>query len=117
MLLKNGRILVSPDYTYDLTGATYLDTGVDLAANGYYATTRVIEDFGSVPTDELVCSSATGYCDHTWVNATILAVSLRFGSCTDGLGGGLFARTLYNVAADAWWGYAASKLLPAPAAA
>lgn len=117
MLLKNGRILVSPDYTYDLTGATYLDTGVDLAANGYYATTRVIEDFGAVPTDELVCSSATGYCDHTWVNATILAVSLRFGGCRNGLDDGLFARALHNVAADAWWGYGASKLLPAPAAA
>ena len=117
MLLKNGRILVSPDYTYDLTGATYLDTGVDLAANGYYATTRVIEDFGSVPTDELVCSSATGYCDHTWVNATILAVSLRFGSCNHGLPDGLFARPLSIVAANAWWGCAASKLLPAPAAA
>ena len=29
--LINGRIKVSPDYTYDLTGAKYLDTGVNLA--------------------------------------------------------------------------------------
>ncbi len=117
MLLKNGRILVSPDYRYDLTGATYLDTGVDLATNGYYATTRVIKGFGAVPTDEITCSSATGYCDHTWVNATILAVSLRFGCCNNGLDDGLFARTLYIVATNAWWHSAASKLLPAPAAA
>lgn len=31
MLLINGRIKVSPDYTYDLTGTKYLDTGVNLA--------------------------------------------------------------------------------------
>lgn len=79
MLLINGRIKVSPDYTYDLTGAKYLDTGVNLAKNGYYATTQVVKDFGAVPNDEIACSSATGYCDHTWVNAEITAVSLRFG--------------------------------------
>ena len=117
MLLINGRIKVSPDYTYDLTGAKYLDTGVNLAKNGYYATTQVVKDFGAVPNDEIACSSATGYCDHTWVNAEIPAVSLRFGGCHDGAVGGLWARTLGNVAADAWWACGASKLLPAPAAA
>ena len=117
MLLINGRIKVSPDYTYDLTGAKYLDTGVNLAKNGYYATTQVVKDFGAVPNDEIACSSATGYCDHTWVNAEIPAVSLRFGLCSDGAPDGLWARTLSLVAAGAWWGYGASKLLPAPAAA
>lgn len=116
MLLINGRIKVSPDYTYDLTGAKYLDTGVNLAKNGYYATTQVVKDFGAVPNDEIACSSATGYCDHTWVNAEIPAVSLRFGDCTCGAGDGLWARTLCDVAARAWWGCGASKLLPAPAA-
>ena len=117
MLLINGRIKVSPDYTYDLTGETYLDTGVDLAVNGYYATTQVIKDFGAVPTDEITCSSATGYCDHTWVNAAITAVSLRFGDCNNGANDGLWARPLNSVAAPAWWNSGASKLLPAPAAA
>ena len=117
MLLINGRIKVSPDYSYDLTGAAYQDTGVDLAENNYYATTQVIKDFGAVPTDEVVCTSATGYCDHTWVNAAITAVSLRFGNCDGGACDGLWARTLNVVAADAWWIYGASKLLPAPAAA
>ena len=117
MLLINGRIKVSPDYTYDLTGAKYLDTGVNLAKNGYYATTQVVKDFGAVPNDEIACSSATGYCDHTWVNAEITAVSLRFGICANGANDGLWARTLNTVAADAWWHCGASKLLPAPAAA
>lgn len=117
MLLINGRIKVSPDYTYDLTGAKYLDTGVNLAKNGYYATTQVVKDFGAVPNDEIACSSATGYCDHTWVNAEIPAVSLRFGGCDHGAHDGLWARTLGGVAANAWWSCGASKLLPAPAAA
>ena len=108
---------MSPDYTYDLTGAKYLDTGVNLAKNGYYATTQVVKDFGAVPNDEIACSSATGYCDHTWVNAEIPAVSLRFGNCADGADGGLWARALDVVASYAWWHSGASKLLPAPAAA
>lgn len=88
-----------------------------MAKNGYYATTQVVKDFGAVPNDEIACSSATGYCDHTWVNAEIPAVSLRFGICNRGAVDGLWARTLDNVAASAWWDYGASKLLPAPAAA
>lgn len=60
--------------------------------------------------------------EKTWkekyqANATITAVSLRFGICFDGLLDGLWARPLSNVAANAWWGYGASLLLPAPAAA
>jgi hypothetical protein len=88
-----------------------------LQKNGYYATTQVVKDFGAVPNDEIACSSATGYCDHTWVNAEITAVSLRFGCCNDGAGDGLWARALNPVAANAGWGFGASKLLPAPAAA
>lgn len=70
-----------------------------------------------MPNDEIACSSATGYCDHTWVNAEIPAVSLRFGRCDDGAHDGLWARALNAVAADAGWNSGASKLLPAPAAA
>ena len=77
----------------------------------------MVKDFGAVPNDEIACSSATGYCDHTWVNAEITAVSLRFGICADGAAGGLWARALNPVAADAGWTGGASKLLPAPAAA
>ena len=79
-----------------------------MAKNGYYATTQVVKDFGAVPNDEIACSSATGYCDHTWVNAEITAVSLRFGGCGSGAVDGLWARALDDVAADAWWNYGAS---------
>ena len=36
------------------------------------------------------------------------AVSLLFGNCNDGLNDCLWARTLNNVAANAWWNYGAS---------
>lgn len=123
MLLIDGRIKVSKDYTYDLTGAAYLDTGVDFKPGDtnchYYPTYRVIKDFGAIPCADMkdVSTSATGYCDGTWANAEGVRVSLRFGHCNHGLACGLWPRALHNVAADAGWAYGASKLLPAPAAA
>lgn len=117
MVAVNGRIKVSTDYTYNLSGDGYLDTGCNVTANHYNATMHVVKGFGAIPSEEIEGTSATGYCDHTWVNATITAVSLRFGCCDDGLSGGLWARALHDVAAGAWWSYGASLLLPAPAAA
>ena len=111
------ELKVSTDYTYNLSGDGYLDTGCNVTANHYNATMHVVKGFGAIPSEEIEGTSATGYCDHTWVNATITAVSLRFGSCGVGLAGGLWARALNYVAANAWWNYGASLLLPAPAAA
>ena len=101
-------IKVSTDYTYNLSGDGYLDTGCNVTANHYNATMHVVKGFGAIPSEEIEGTSATGYCDHTWVNATITVVSLRFGNCNDGLNDGLWARTLNNVAANAWWNYGAS---------
>ncbi len=123
LLLINGRIKVSPDYTYDLTGEKYLDTGVDFKPGDtnyhYYPTFRVVKDFGTIPCADMkdVNTSATGYCDATWANAEGIRVSLRFGVCSNGLTDGLWARPLNAGAASAGWDYGASKLLPAPAAA
>lgn len=117
MVAVNGRIKVSTDYSYDLTGAAYLDTGCNVTANHYNATTNVVKGYGPIPSEMIEGTSATGYCDHTWVNAAIVAVSLRLGSCNYGLNDGLWARSLNGVASSAWWDCAASLLLPAPAAA
>lgn len=116
-VMVNGVIKVSPDYKYDLSGATYIDTGVTLPANNYYATTEVVPGYGAVPRAEITCSTATGYCDHTWVNPAITAVSLRLAHCGNGLGGGLYARAFNNVATSAWWIYGASLLQPQPVTA
>ncbi|MCD7812148.1 MAG: hypothetical protein LUG91_09940, partial [Ruminococcus sp.] len=85
MLLIEGRIFVSPDYTYSLTGDGYLDTGVDFTPEDtsvhYYPTCRVIKDFGAVPAFDMqdVASTALGYCDGIWANSSGTRVSLRFG--------------------------------------
>lgn len=88
MVAVNGRIKVSTDYTYNLSGDGYLDTGCNVTAHHYNATMHVVKGFGAIPSEEIEGTSATGYCDYTWVNATITAVSLRFGCCADGLAGG-----------------------------
>ena len=123
MVMVSGRIKVSTDYTYDPTGAKYLDTGIDFRPGDtsphYYPSYHVVKEYGPVPdvSGKDKGSSSTGYCDATWANADGERVSFRFGGCGNGLHDGLWARTLLDVAALAWWYYAASLLLPAPAAA
>ena len=99
----NGAWLL--DGTYNLDAVRKAD---EYGLNHYNATMHVVKGFGAIPSEEIEGTSATGYCDHTWVNATITAVSLRFGYCSDGLDGGLWARTLNRGAAYAGWGYGAS---------
>lgn len=123
VLLVNGRLKVSTDYTYDLTGAKYLDTGIDFKpANTdahYYPYTNVVKGYGPVPRldGQDKATTALGYCDAVWANSADTRGALRFGSCVNGLRCGLSARALPDDAADAWWSDGASKLLPAPAAA
>lgn len=117
MVAVNGRIKVSPEYEYDLTGAKYVDTGMDIGSLSakYLPYYEVSRGFGAIPSDRgQNGTSATGYCDATWASASITAVSLRFGG--GGARCGLFARTLYDAASDAGWGHGASLLLPGPAA-
>lgn len=116
MVSANGRIKVSTDYTYDLTGAKYLDTGVSIPGHNYYAATQSVKGFGGVPSPDVIGSTALGYCDHTWMNAGITAVSLRFGHCDGALDGGFRALGLADAAGSAYGDVGASKLLPAPAA-
>ena len=116
-IVVNGRIKVSTDYTYDLSGGSYLDTGCDVTENFYHAMHDVIKGYGPIPSKSITATSATGYCDMNWVNAAIAAVSYRLGNCPGGLIDGLWARALNGTASDAWWHVGASILLPAPAAA
>ena len=114
MLLVSGRINVSTDYTYDPTGVQYLDTGIDFKPGDtnahYYPSYNVVKGYGAVPSADGKdkASSATGYCDATWANAAITAVSLRFGNCNNGANAGVWARNLNNAAANAWWNNGAS---------
>lgn len=120
VLLVNGRYKVSKNYTYDLTGAKYTDTGISLPKiyqadgenqNGgaffphkYHA----IPGFGSVPVYPYKGSTATGGCDGLWQNVDITAVSLRFGNCNNGAICGLRYRNLNNTAGNANWNIGAA---------
>ena len=123
VLLVDGRLKVSLDYTYDVTGAKYIDTGLDFKPADtnvhYYPYTVVVRGYGALPMldGQDKASTALGYCDGVWGNSSGVRVSLRFGASHNGLGCGLSARTLGTDAAGAWWSHGASKLLPGPAAA
>jgi len=124
LLVVNGRFKVSKDYTYDVTGAAYEDTGIDegtVDANKwvYPHLNVVVDGFGSLPISPWEGSTATGYCDGEYVptNQAFTAVSLRFGVCTHGLHDGPACLALYNGAGNAYWDFSASVLLRPPVAA
>ena len=105
----NGKLKVSPDYKYSLTGEGYLDTGIDYSSVGdtswhYPHRYRTVPGFGAVPDEPpYKGSTSLGGCDGFVVNAAIIAVALRFGNCGDGAIGGVRALSLNNTAAGANW--------------
>ncbi|MBQ7863791.1 MAG: hypothetical protein IJ353_04900 [Lachnospiraceae bacterium] len=121
-LIVNGRVKVSTNYTYDLTGESYQDTGITAAdADGgswkYPHKYREVPGYGSVPVAPYNGSSATGGCDGLYINAaqsTLVAVCLRFCDCGNGAVAGLRARFWNYVAGFANWSIGASVLLLPP---
>lgn len=118
----NGKVKVSKNYNYDLTGAAYEDAGIthgkinDNAAYGpvYAHIFRTIGGFGALPAAPYKGSTALGGCDGMWVNTGITAVALRFGGCGNGLAAGPRALALYHTAGDATWHLGAAILLLPP---
>ena len=127
-VVVNGVVKVSTNYAYDLTGATYSDTGIRVPNNmtwdsshnalDYPAEYRTVPKYGSVPAGEMKGgSTATGGCDGLWrkdPTQTFTAVARRFGNCSYGLGDGLRARTWDSAASHAYWNIGASDLLLPP---
>ena len=116
----SGKVKVSKNYTYDLTGAAYEDTGVQYpeTVSGVYPHQYASEKgYGVIPVAPYKGTSGTGGCDGFWVNTGITAVAIRLGACTDGLIDGFRALILDYVATTAVWGFGASVLLLPPAGA
>lgn len=124
-LLVNGRYKVSKNYAYDLTGATYHDTGISLPKvlkeDGsqntgifYPHKYQTVPGFGAVPVHPCKGSTSTGGCDGLWQNVEITAVALRFGDCAYGPAGGLRYLTVYCTATAAYWSLGAAILLLPP---
>lgn len=123
-IIANGRVKVSTNYTYDLTGANYLDTGINVAnGNGWaYAHKHAsVPKYGTIPIAPYNGSSVMGDCDGTYVatnQSVLVAVALRFGFCNYGAGPtGLRARFWCDVATDSNWNIGASVLLLPPVGA
>lgn len=123
-LCVNGRFKVSTDYTFDLTGENYIDTGIDsptVDANKwlYPYKSKVVDGFGSIPVEPMTASTSTGYCDGVYcpVNKNFVVVVRRFADCTCGSFAGVSALYLGGSAGGASWALSASVLLRPPVAA
>lgn len=127
-VVVNGTVKVSKNYTYDLTGATYSDTGIRVPNNmtwdsnhnalAYPTEYRTVPGYGAIPAGEMNGgSTATGGCDGLWrkdPTQTFTAVALRFGFCGYGLAVGPRARFWVSAAGFAGWGVSAADLLLPP---
>ena len=118
----NGRVYVSPNYTYDIStpATTYKDTGIKLDSTGawvYPHKYAVVDKFGIIPVQPYKGSTSTGGCDGFYMNNTIAAVVLRFGTCNDDLIDGVGTLNLDNVSTNANWNIGASDLLLPPVGA
>ena len=121
-LVVNGRVKVSKNYTYDLTGATYSDTGINVP-NGpgrweYPLRYQTVPGYGSVPAIEFDGgSTGTGSCDGLYRHTsqeTMTAVARRFGHCNSGLIAGPRNRYWDYVAGASRWSISAGDLLLPP---
>lgn len=123
-MVVNGRVKVSKNYTYDITGASYEDVGINVpnAETGnelsYPLRYQSVTGYGSIPAVEFTGgSTSTGSCDGFWRSAsqdTTTAISLRLGSCNSGLLAGLRNRRWNHIATFADWSVCAAVLLQPP---
>lgn len=122
-VVVNGRVKVSKNYAYDVTGAAYSDTGINVEnrpeSNGwnYPHLYRSVPGYGAIPVAPYKGSTSTGGCDGLYRHAsqtTMTAVALRFGACDNGRYGGPRARYWSHTAAGASWHIGAAILLLPP---
>ena len=122
-IVVNGRVRVSKNYAYDVTGASYADTGITAAnrpgGNGwdYPHKYQTVAGYGAVPVAPYSGSTSTGGCDGLYRHENqsgITAVALRFGLCDDGRNDGPRARAWNRVAGNAYWYLGAAILLQPP---
>lgn len=122
-IVVNGRVRVSKNYAYDVTGASYADTGITAAnrpgGNGwdYPHKYQTVAGYGAVPVAPYSGSTSTGGCDGLYRHENqsgITAVALRFGACYNGRDAGPRARDWGDVAGHAYWTFGAAILLQPP---
>lgn len=120
VLVINGKIKVSRDYTFDLTGESYFDTGITYTGNinGYPSQNHIITGFGKMPKQSpLDGSTALGNADKVnIVKGDNVYTTTRFGYDAIGLDSGFRWMDISGVAdpetAGGWTGCASIMVLP-----
>lgn len=115
-ILNGGQLYVSPHYKYNLSATGYTAAGKSYGTSSGWTYTdkmKEVPGFGPVP-DTMGATTATGYCDGFYSNASGVRVALRFGTCGLELIDGPFALDLNNEATTAAWDFGASDLLLPP---
>ncbi len=120
-IVVNGRVRVSKNYAYDITGASYSDTGINVENReegsgwNYPHKYQTVPGYGAVPVAPYNGTTSTGGCDGLYRHEsqkTITAVALRFGNCNNGRNDGPRARNWNNTAANANWNIGAAFIYP-----
>ena len=125
-LVVNGRLKVGINYNYDLTGETYIDTGIDVFPEGVTPTEgwkyahifKAIPGYGSIPViNGGRGSTSLASCDGTYTSSNqpnITAVCLRVATCYNSSNGGPRARNWSYTAGSANWNVGAAPVLLPP---
>lgn len=118
-LLVGGALKMSYNYKYDITGASYINTGRTWSTGGwnYPSSLESLSNkhLGSMPKFENTGSTSTGLCDGVYGNASGTRVAIRLGSTNDDLMDGPALVHLNDEAGNAHWSYGASVILLPPA--
>lgn len=123
-IVVNGRVRVSKNYAYDITGASYADTGINVENRpegsgwNYPHKYQTVPGYGAVPVAPYNGSTSTGGCDGLYRHENqkaVTAVALRFGFCDYGRIAGPRARSWYDATTNADWDVGAAILLLPPA--
>lgn len=115
-ICDHGRIKVKIHPPYNLTGADYIDTGVDVCATNGYQKDTYMTRYGRF-CKEVGGSSSTYLCDYYYVNMGIVAVALVGGGCGSGAYCGASCVRLDHSASGANWYIGASLSCEQPSAA
>lgn len=115
----NGKLKVSKNYAYDLTGASYSETGIEYdevtdSSWHYPHRFQTIPGFGAIGVYPFKGSTITGGCDGFIVNRGIVAVVRSFGSCDHSAINGPRALRMDGTATAADWYIGAAVLLLPP---
>lgn len=115
-ICDHGRIKVKMTPPYNLTGAGYIDTGIDAPASNGYQKEAHMTRYGRFP--KTIGGSATTYmCAYYWINLTIVAIALVGGVCYNGAHCAASFVNLSSSDSLAYWDVGASLSCEQPSAA